>query len=283
MHRRPTPSLPCYTPFIVRPLFAPLAPLLLPLLLSACGSTGLVIIDGNGDDVGDAAGVPQDSDAGADAAPPFDAGPFPPEGYLAPTRISQRGKILFQDDFEGGALKSAWTIESGTWITARAEGSQDRRLTGHADNASDPARIRVMVPLDRSIVQFTFVTKKTGGFGLTLNARILGPPGDQHLLAVRELHTIEPRQVHLHELSGWGPATEKKLLRVAAVTLPENTAHVGLLEVVGPDIFFTIDGQKIVSGTTTDQSATPKNELVLQAFGTDVTFDDITIWEALQD
>ena len=59
-----------------------------------------------------------------------------------------------------------------------------------------------------------------------------------------------------------------------------GTTYTGVLEIFDQDVSFSIDGEQIVSGTTKDQSATPKDHFVLSAFGSSVSYDNVIVWEA---
>ena len=60
-----------------------------------------------------------------------------------------------------------------------------------------------------------------------------------------------------------------------------GATYVGVLEVFDQNVSFSVDGRPVVGGMTVDQSAFPKNHLVLAAYGASVTYDDVKIWEAL--
>ncbi len=226
--------------------------------------------------------APHDSDAGADpladgGSAPADAAPdsfAPDSGNDAPsggeptTFISKRGALLFADDFSTGSLAPSWSVIGGTWDVVNG------KLVGSSAPTERDPNVGHMVATDRAIVQFTFSFTGSGQPGTRLNHKEVADP--QHLLAVR----IAPPKVTLTELSGWSTTTMATPLDNATAPLASGTVYTGVLEVLDRKVAFSIDGTLVVSGSTVDQSATPKNHLILAAYGATVSYDDVKVWAA---
>lgn len=231
---------------------------------------------GDGDGAGDGASPPgQDGGAVLDAASDAGSDAGLPNVPLPKTFVSKRGKVIFFDDFNSGVLDPSWTVVKGTWKV------ENQKLVGSSPVGTFDPNIGQMMPLDNAIVQFSFSFTGTGAPGATVNHRGASPAEHQHLLRYRIDPTKTPTAIRLIEMSGWSNTTTFKTLQTGMMQLQPKSTYVGVLEIFGQSVSFSIDGVQIASGTTIDQSATPKNHVVLSAFGESVTYDDVVVWEAL--
>src|SRR5262249_20117825 len=129
--------------------------------------------------------------------------------------------------------------------------------------------------VDHVVLQFDFMMTGTGHAGLRLNRR--EPVAPQHLVTL----VIETDQVSLRQAAGWSTSTRITPLDNATVHLARGRWYTGVLEVDGNEVTFGIDGRRLVRGTTVDQSATPRNHFVLQAFDASVAYDNVKVWEGV--
>lgn len=214
---------------------------------------------------GDAGGATGSSDDAG--APGGDAG----AGVEPKTFISKRGMLLFSDDFSSGALAPNWDVIGGTWNEANGE------LVGSSAAGERDPNVGHMSPVDRAVIQFSFSFDGTGQPGLRLNHKDADKTLDQHRVGLRfMLPTIE-----LLELSGWGATSKSQVIATGTAKLDPKTTYDAVFEVLDRKVAFSIDGKMVVSGTTSDQSATPRNHFVLAAYGASVTYDDVKVWAAL--
>ncbi len=202
-----------------------------------------------------------------DTSPGYDAGPEPP------TFSVRRGNLLFSDDFNDGNYRPQWQLIGGDWnvVDGRAVGSQP---------AGDPdPTLGHMMPVERVVLQFSFMYTGTGRPGTRFNHRNPNPANNHHLVNV----DISPTMVIVREQMGWSTTTRTvKTVGMARVTLDPGKWYTAVLEAYDTGLTFSIDGQMLVSGTTGDQSATPRNHFVLEAYGNAVSYDDVKVWEAIK-
>jgi len=258
----------------------------------------LAACSGGSGSAGDGAGAGADADAGAPGADDPGTGDDPgssssgdgaigdpsrPDGGAASpddaaatssdpkTFITARDALLFADDFSSGSYTPNWDLIGGTWSVVNGQLVGSSMATEHDPNVGH------MVAADRAVVQFRFSFTGTGEPGMRLNHKEATLANDQHRIALR----ITGTSVQLNEMSGWGSTSTSKPLATGTVHLAPNTAYVGVFEVYDRKVAFGIDGHLVVSATTSDQSATPKNHLVLAAYGASVSYDDVKVWAAV--
>ncbi len=184
---------------------------------------------------------------------------------------SKRGTLLFADDFTSGNLAPKWSVIGGTWTEAGG------KLVGSSPATERDPNVGHVMPVERVVIQFVFSFTGTGEPGIRLNHKEVANP--QHLLGVR-INVGAPGTVALNEMSGWSTTTMSAPLDTSPLTLVAGTTYTGVLEVLDRKVAFSVNG-KLVSGMTVDQSATPKNHIVLAAYGSSVTYYDVKVWQAV--
>ena len=204
-------------------------------------------------------------DAPLPDAPVLDA-PDAPGGAL-PTFITKRSALVFSDNFSSGSFKPDWQVVGGIWSVV------DQHLVGSQPTGENDPNIGRSMPVDRVVIQFAFRLGAAGRAGIRLNAKSADP---QHLVNVSVAETA----VTLSEMSGWASSTKSNKLQTTPVKLTVGKWYTGVFEIFGNDVAFGIDGKLVVSGTTVDQSATPRNHFVLQAYGDEISYDDVSAWQA---
>lgn len=187
-----------------------------------------------------------------------------PETSALPTRMTVRGKLLFQDALDT-APGRAWNVAKGDWK------AEDGALTG-SEKESDHhgAVMRHAVPFRDAVIQYAFRLDGARATSLSINK------ARGHLCRV--LITPAGFQVRKDDADHAGP-DRAILLQAVKVPIEAGAWHTLVLELRGDEMLASLDGRHVGYGRA-EALAVDKANLGLTVAGASASFKDLSVWEA---
>lgn len=183
----------------------------------------------------------------------------------APTLMTERGKLLFQDDFSK-PLSAEWRTAKGKWEVV------DGAIRG-AELKEDMhgAVTRRSLPLQNAIIQYSFKLDGTKQTSLSIN------DAGGHLCRVLINATGFSVRKDDHDHTGPDKAV---LLEARTTPIKPGEWHTVVVEMYGSEMLARIDGREVAFGSH-DAIAGSKTNFGLTVAGEFASFKDFRIWEAL--
>ena len=182
-----------------------------------------------------------------------------------PTAMSERGKLLFSDDFSGDVPKPAWGQLKGKWELA---GGALRGSEVETDNHAGVTRNRI--EYRNAVIQFRFKFDGCKTASLSLNNQE-GHVG-RVILAPKDF-TVQRDKPN--------KKTDAKAAKLATkeAQLADGQWHTLLVEIVGGQMLATLDGKVTAFGEHAGLD-TDKKDFGFTVAGSSLLVDDVRVWEA---
>ena len=162
----------------------------------------------------------------------FAAAPFL---FAGDAKFSERGQVLFSDDFSGPAMAKGWTGKPGTW--EMADGAV--KVSEVPEDKHAAVRRHALTLYHDAIFEFSFEFDGAKTIGLSLNNK------GGHVCRVM----ITPKGMTM-TADQPNPKSELKTVRMAASTAPVESGkwHKVVVEVHGPVMIAQLDDAPPISG-----------------------------------
>ena len=182
-----------------------------------------------------------------------------------PTTMSERGKLLFSDDFAGEAIKPEWGQLKGKWavVNGALRGSEVE-----TDNHAAVTRNRIAYR--NAVIQFSFKLDGCKSASLSLNNQA-GHVG-------RVLLTPKDFTVQRDKPNKQGTEKAAKLDTKEA-KLADGQWHTLLVELVGDRMLARLDGKVVAFGEHAGLD-TEKKDFGFTVAGSSLLVDNVRVWEA---
>jgi hypothetical protein len=192
------------------------------------------------------------------------AEPTASSSALPATRMTERGKLVFSDDF---AAKPAapWKAGKGKWEVV------DGALRG-AELKADMhgATLRRDVPFQNAVIQYSFKLDGTKQTTLSIN----GTKGHLCRCLINTTgFTIQK------DSSDHGATNKAEVLEKKAVAIKPGVWHTIVVELQGKEMLACLDGEQVAFGAN-DALEKPKGNIGLTVGGESASFKDFKMWEA---
>jgi hypothetical protein len=179
--------------------------------------------------------------------------------------LSERGKLLFSDDFSE-PTGSRWTTRVGDWKVA------DGVLTGSEREADQHGAVaRHAIPMKDAIIQFQFKLDGTKGISLSVN------DAKEHVCRLM----VNPRGFSLrkddHDHAGPDKA---KVFETRTLMIKPGEWHTALVEMRGGEMVAQIDDLKPSFGED-ELIKADKANFGFTVAGQSASFRNVRVWEAL--
>jgi|SRR5581483_4348759 len=188
-------------------------------------------------------------------------------GETAPdmkTLMTQRGKLLFSDDFVT-AMNKDWKAAKGKWeIVGGALKASELKADMHA------AAARYALPFTNAIIQYSF--KLDGDARTTLSINTDKGHLCRVLISANNLTVKKDLQKKL-------PGDKGAILQSRDLPIKPGVWHTISVELQGNEMLACVDGKDIAFGSH-DGLNVPKANLGLTVSGASVSFKNLRVWEA---
>ncbi|MDQ6708200.1 MAG: hypothetical protein M3Z85_19765 [Acidobacteriota bacterium] len=182
------------------------------------------------------------------------------------TLMSERGKLLFSDDFSGEAVSKEWKSNLGKWEIV------DGALKGtELEKDHHPAVIRHAISYRNAVFQFSFRLDGAKAVNLSLNNR------DGHVCRV----VINANGFTLKRDQPKKDSPEKAaVLDTVKTPIKPGQWYEMIVEVQGKQMLARIDDSHIGFGKH-DGVDVDKTDFALPMTGDSASYDNVRVWEAL--
>jgi hypothetical protein len=176
-----------------------------------------------------------------------------------PTRMTERGKLLFSDDLRESPLPNAWKANKGKWeITDGALRGIEAKENMHA------AVVRHAMPGHDLVIQFAFKLDGTQRMGVNID------DAQGHNCVV----VLTPETLSLIK------AHEKRMFfDTQKVSLKPGTWHTLVIEVCGQEILASVDGSVTALGSDSTIDV-DKTSFAISVAGESGSVRDFRAWAA---